>query len=90
MTTYLSFEVVGLLREVFLAEMLGIVAAAVSPFEHVGSGHVCVLEVMFGVVVPAGSSLGQIERTRTLGVGIGHGRGDKSKGSQNLRSTPKF
>ena len=45
-----GFESVVFLGQVFFSEMLGVVAATVSPLEYFRSGYICVLKVILGFV----------------------------------------
>ena len=64
-----GLEVVGFLGKVFFSEVIGVVSASVTPFEHIGGGYICVLEVVFVSIVTVRSGFGEIQRP--LGVGEG-------------------
>ncbi len=68
----LGLEGVVFLRQVLLSEVLGVVATAVAPLKHVGSGDVGVLEIVLGVVMPVGAGFGQIQGALRVGIGSSH------------------
>lgn len=79
---HLSLESVIFLAEIFLSEVLGIVSTSVSPFEHLLSGHIDVLEVLIlGITI--GSMMRDVQGLiLRIGISHNHGQNGHSKHDQ--------